>query len=308
MSDETDVCDVISKHSWKPLTCLAVTGCAVVLLLTSIVTIAPTETGLVYNVLTADLGDDLLEQGIQLTVPFGQVVRWPIVYTSVEYTGSNYIACNSADGLELEVDVAFQYVPKKQALYDLTVEHKDFEMYSKLIDEQARSSVMHACGDYTAEQYQTLRSEVTLAMQEEVKSNLLTRLQATVQEFQLRVVDRPKVYEDIVKEKEVARSDIPLAENQREQAITKAQTSLEEAEQFKAKEINKAETDSRITLDLASRTAQGITDEYATQATVFTKAKEIYDLSTPELLKWVSNTLFSDSNTVVAVSNPSELT
>mmetsp|Transcript_20951 Transcript_20951/g.37118 ORF Transcript_20951/g.37118 Transcript_20951/m.37118 type:complete len:309 (+) Transcript_20951:157-1083(+) len=308
MSDETDVCDVISKHSWKPLTCLAVTGCVLVLLLTSIVTIAPTETGLVYNVLTADLGDDLLEQGIQLTVPFGQVVRWPIVYTSVEYTGSNYIACNSADGLELEVDVAFQYVPKKQALYDLTVEHKDFEMYSKLIDEQARSSVMHACGDYTAEQYQTLRSEVTLAMQEEVKSNLLTRLQATVQEFQLRVVDRPKVYEDIVKEKEVARSDIPLAENQREQAITKAQTSLEEAEQFKAKEINKAETDSRITLDLASRTAQGITDEYATQATVFTKAKEIYDLSTPELLKWVSNTLFSDSNTVVAVSNPSELT
>jgi len=308
MSDETDVCDVISKHSWKPLTCLAVTGCVLVLLLTSIVTIAPTETGLVYNVLTADLGDDLLEQGIQLTVPFGQVVRWPIVYTSVEYTGSNYIACNSADGLELEVDVAFQYVPKKQALYDLTVEHKDFEMYSKLIDEQARSSVMHACGDYTAEQYQTLRSEVTLAMQEEVKSNLLTRLQATVQEFQLRVVDRPKVYEDIVKEKEVARSDIPLAENQREQAITKAQTSLEEAEQFKAKEINKAETDSRITLDLASRTAQGITDEYATQATVFTRAKEIYDLSTPELLKWVSNTLFSDSNTVVAVSNPSELT
>mmetsp|Transcript_17361 Transcript_17361/g.31850 ORF Transcript_17361/g.31850 Transcript_17361/m.31850 type:complete len:309 (-) Transcript_17361:42-968(-) len=308
MSDETDVCDVISKHSWKPLTCLAVTGCVLVLLLTSIVTIAPTETGLVYNVLTADLGDDLLEQGIQLTVPFGQVVRWPIVYTSVEYTGSNYIACNSADGLELEVDVAFQYVPKKQALYDLTVEHKDFEMYSKLIDEQARSSVMHACGDYTAEQYQTLRSEVTLAMQEEVKSNLLTRLQATVQEFQLRVVDRPKVYEDIVKEKEVARSDIPLAENQREQAITKAQTSLEEAEQFKAKEIHKAETDSRITLDLASRTAQGITDEYATQATVFTKAKEIYDLSTPELLKWVSNTLFSDSNTVVAVSNPSELT
>lgn len=65
-------------------------------------------------------------------------------------------------------------------------------------------------------------------------------------QFQVNNIARPIEYEDAVKSKEAARENIQVAETERPRQLTQANTVLREAETQAVIDINRAETDGRI--------------------------------------------------------------
>lgn len=304
MSDECGECS--TRDVKIGLGCMCCSGFSlflIILLAMSLVTIGPDETGLSYNRISATLGDEALSEGLQLIPAFGTVLRWPKVYTSVEAV----ITCNSVDGLAMTLAYSFQYVPRLEELYDLTLDFKDFDTYSALLRVQAVSSLSHVCGDFTAEEFQTRRSEVSVTMNAELEQQLSERFSATLARFQLKNIDRPTSFENAVKAKEDARSDIQLAENEREQLLTKARTTLATAAQEQARLLDTANSQSRILEKQAVAFAAGVVSEYESLAQVYEEVIASSGLTVDGILQYMSNQVFSTTDSVVAASTPSKI-
>jgi len=229
------------------------------------------------------------------------------VYTSVEFQNSDNLVCNSFDGLTLNLDLSYQFVPNMESLRDLTLLYQNFTAYNKMVQMHSRGTITHVCGDFTAEEFQSRRSDVAESMENELVSVLYRRFHANVARFQLRNVDRPSLYESIVKEKENARSEIRLAENEQEQAVVAAETKKNQAEQFRERTINKGFSDGNITVTAAENFAAGVRDRFDAFAEVYTLIQTEYGFDTAGTLSYIANELFSDDRTVLGASNPSAM-
>lgn len=181
--------------------------------------------------------------------PFPGLVLWPQREQEVlfEYLALGLIYCNSKDGLRVVLDVSFQYKIPENKIYELSMKYKDFSTYSKMIESVARANIQHSCGEFTAENFQTLRNDVATLISQALKSELQTKLSAAVSQTQLRNIARPKEYDNVVRDKENALNEIKLgkrfanitslgnfnnlvlclAEAERDQAVTLARTNAE---------------------------------------------------------------------------------
>lgn len=290
----------------------------VILLPASLQKVGSTEVGLAYDSVWGILSDDVVGEGLKTKPVFGDIILWPTDYQIVEFAGSPYkdnldkgILCNSKDGIQISLQASFQFVPLQSKVHELTLNFKNMEGYTKLVTVQARSAIRHGCGEYTAQDFQTKRAEVQKMMECKVKQYLGSaevgadpgctqswnstswvaplRFHAVVKLLQLKNVDRPRSYQVAVEDKETARSDILLAENERQQATTKAQTTRDRAEQRAKAIINTAETQANVTLSYATADAQAVLERYKAYETAYGLAKENLTLSEVGVLAYFGN-------------------
>lgn len=281
--------------------CLTVTILVIVLLATSISVIDPTEVGVEFKVVASVLGEDLLEEGRNTHTPFSEIIRWPVIYQ----TSENKITCNSKDGLKIDLDVSFQYIPQWEDVIELTEDYRNFDKYKNILAPIAQSSIRHTCSDFTADDFQKMRSEVHNTMEAEVKERLLS-IKADLIELQLRNIDRPGAYEQSVENSEAARSDITLALNEREQQITSANTLLVEAQQTANKTIDLANTEAEITITSANIQAQTVLNWYEVRTGVYKNVMNDHEFNITELINYISNELMSESSKFIS-KEPSQI-
>jgi prohibitin 2 len=126
--------------------------------------------------------------------------------------------------------------------------------------------------------------------------------------LQLRNVDLPKEYNDAVAEKQAAEEDIPLAQNQRIQDITKANTTLLAAKEEARIINNTAVNDVGIIFTRAWKSAAEITYAFEREILVIAHIKENLNLTTNGILAFISKQLFEAvPNLRVTAAEPARL-
>jgi len=290
--------------------CCAISTCVIVttivsfliaLVVLSVSQISSTEVGIEYKTVVAELNPELMTEGLHSHTPFSTIIRWPITYQTIE---TNLI-CNSKDGIQITLDVSFQYIPSKNSIYNLTKQYGNFENYQKIVISNTQSSIRHTCSDFTSVEYQQSRENVHANLQTNIIS-VLSSIKANVIELQLRNVDRPDRYENSIAQTEDARSDINLAKNERLQNLTQVNTLLIEAKQNSNKTLDLANTQARVILTKAQLEANIITLWYNTRKNIYVNIKNVHNFSIPNLLSYLQYQIFSTSGNMV-VSEPSKL-
>lgn len=274
---------------------------SIVLMATSFTKIESTEVGVEYKVVVAELNNNILEEGLNTHTPFSDIIKWPIVYQNVDID----LRCNSLDGLKINLAVSYQFIPKREYIYELTESYKDFESYKNILVAVSRSSIRHTCSDFTSDDFQKNRSMVHESMEIDIKE-YIDNLKSTIVELQLRNIDRPLNYENAVQNSESARSDITLALNERKQKLTAADTLLVEAKQYANKTLDSAMTQSELIIETANIEADTIINWYNVRDNVYKNVKDTHKLTDKQLLSYIGNKIFSTRGNLV-MSGPSDL-
>lgn len=273
----------------------------IALIVESVSQISSTEVGIEYKTVVAELNPEIMTEGLRSHTPFSEIIRWPITYQTVETS----LVCNSKDGIQILLDISFQYIPLKSSIYELTKQYGNFDNYQKIVVSNTESSIRHTCSDFTSVEYQQSRESVHTSLQVNIIGTL-SKIKANVIELQLRNVDRPDRYENSIAQTEDARSDINLAKNERLQNLTQVNTLLIEAKQNANKTLDLASAQARIILTKAELEANIITLWYNTRKNIYTNIKILHNFSIPNLLSYLQNQVFSSTGNMV-VSEPSKL-
>lgn len=298
-TEKPDECNI---GCWSTLiSVLIVIIIAIILISTSVSKIESTEVGVEYKVVIAELNPDILKEGLNNLTPFSEVIRWPINYQTIE----NVLVCNSKDGIKIDLDISFQYIPIKSAIFELTKQYKDFSTYREIIIYIARSSIMQSCSSFSSEDFQKTRSLVRSKIEQDIISNMYY-FKSNVIDLQLRNIDRPERYEDAIAMTENARTDIVLAENERQQKITGANTNLTVNIQNANKTLDLANTEAAIIQLTAQYESEAILQWYASKMNILKNIKTKNNFTIVNLLSYVGNNIFS-SKAKLIVSEPSQL-
>ena len=125
---------------------------------------------------------------------------------------------------------------------------------------------------------------------------------ALASSLQLKNVELPSQYKSAVAQKQRAQEDITLAENQRVQQTTRAQTEKQVAEQEVDKLKANADTGAEIILTEAKLKANETLFAFEKETQVLKQAKEKFKLTSNGVLAYMTNQLYAsveDLNVVV---------
>jgi hypothetical protein len=289
---------------YKILTCSLITAVLIIsitLLSLSLSTIESTEIGLEYKTVTAILSPVILREGLNTHVPGSDIIKWPITYQTI----SNSLSCNSQNGIRIDMDLSFQFIPMISEIYELTLMYTNFNNYKGILVEVARSSIRHSCSDFQSETFQKNRSMVRDKISEDI-TGALYKFKSNVIELQLLNLDRPPKYEDAIAMTENSRTDIGLAENERQQKITAANTQYTVNAQNANKTIDLANTEASVIQMNSEYQSNAILEWYISKKNILKSIQKEHNLTVPNLLTYLGNNLLS-SNGRIVVSEPSKL-
>jgi len=150
------------------------------------------------------------------------------------------------DGLEVILDVSFQYSLISTNLYDLYMAYK--ENYKSVIIASAFDVINDKATNYTAYDFFVNRGKISTAMEGALREALRECCYVSVNSFQLADVDLPDPFENSISESEVKNQDIKKAEAEYEQSKIELDTRVQKAEANKKVVMNKALGDAKSLL------------------------------------------------------------
>ena len=274
--------------------------------------VSSTEYGLEYNVYTKQLDEIAKGGGLHAGPPGFEFVKFPSTFVTVDLPGGT---CVSRDGLRIDFSVTFQYQMPKEWMLPAVLKYRNFEKWATVVEAAGTSAVQHACSQFDTASYQNQRGKIQLAMEDNLRTKLegpdldgITGVYARAISLQLREVFLPAEYKEAVAAKQEAAEDIELAQNQRTQEITKAQTALLAALEEAHKILDGARNDANVTLTEANLKAQEITFAFEREALVLLEAKNTLNLTSNGILSFMANQLYASvPNLMVVAGEPAKL-
>mmetsp|Transcript_24946 Transcript_24946/g.28740 ORF Transcript_24946/g.28740 Transcript_24946/m.28740 type:complete len:324 (+) Transcript_24946:81-1052(+) len=306
------VCRDISSLGCKLWCSIALTVVIVICIVvpSSLQKLSPTEVGLSYDVIWKKLGSEVLMEGLNTKPTFGTIIKYPDRLIQVNFGSDSTfdgIDCNSRDGIQIDISTSFNYKIDTSKIYEMTKTYKNYDQFSDVITSLSRSAVRHACSRYTAIEFQTERIRVQQTMTEIVSSSM-SYLKVTIEDLQLKNIDRPEAFQIAVQGKETARTDIELAEAEREQKILEVEATLARSEQTAQEMIDTANTQANATLIEAFTRATAVTEMIDAYADTFLTAKETFKMEDPkEILIWFENRIFDANPKNLVIDFPSKI-
>ena len=155
------------------------------------------------------------------------------------------LKCLNRDGVVIELDVSYQYKANAKYLGQLVLQFKDFDGYKQVLSASGISAVHDTCAFFTTTDFQMDRGR----FQENLRENMrkyCEDLYCELNDLQVNNVQRPQLFESAVKDKEAAKENIRVAENERPRLILQAQTEYEQAIKQYEIIINNGTTTARI--------------------------------------------------------------
>ncbi|XP_035664085.1 uncharacterized protein LOC118407677 [Branchiostoma floridae] len=255
------------------------------------------EIGIVYDTIQKHLGSEVKQEGLHIG-PVGFVfIKFPSVFKTLGYTD---LTCLDKDGVPIVLDVAFQYLARPSDLHRIVMEFRDHENYVNVLTTAGEAAMHEACSKFNTSEFQSARALFT----EEVRETLSLRfndLSSDITDLQVNDITKPPAYERAVRDKEAARENIQVAENERPRQLTQARTTLREAETQAQIAINKAQSDARIAISRAEAEAAAITNEYQTEADTYATIIQSQGLTTEGFLAYMGvRAIGSSKNPVYA--------
>jgi hypothetical protein len=303
-------------ESWKKWTWCGI----VMILLITIVTIIPlslqklssTEFGIEYTPYSKKLDDAAKTGGLHTGPPGFSFIKFPSTFLSEDLPRGT---CVSQDGLRVDYKVTFQYQIMAENLLPAIFKYRNFATWSKAVSSAGTSAIQHTCSEFEISNFQNQRGVIQARMEDNLRDKLDGSAEtgdpgvyALVIALQLQNVDIPEDYQKAVEEKQAAVEAIALAQNQRVQSITQANTALLSAREEARKINDTAVNEASIVLTKAGLQAEETTFAFVTEAEVLVGAKASFNLTTEGVLAYVSNRLYAQvPRLTVTSSEPARL-
>ncbi|CAF3271932.1 unnamed protein product [Rotaria socialis] len=241
------------------------------------------EVAIPYNAITKNLRREVKTAGLHFGSPGFTLITFPSVFTSMLFDD---ISCLNYDGVSISLDVTFQFRIDPVYLYDIVVQFKDFDGYKEILYATGQTTVHDTCAHFNTTAFQSMRGYFQIKLLDEMK-NALTPFYAILRDLQVNDVRRPSVFETAVKDKEAAKENIKIAENERPILLTQARTEYQKA--LKQAQIihERADTDSTIIRNQADAEAQAVRARYSTETETYLELKNKMQLNTEALLTYM---------------------
>lgn len=86
--------------------------------------------GVAYDTVQRDLSEEVKKSGLHNGPPGFKFIKFPSVFKSKTF---NKVKCLNKEGLEIELNVEFQYRARPKDLRKIILQFKDFENYGKVL-------------------------------------------------------------------------------------------------------------------------------------------------------------------------------
>lgn len=266
---------------------------------TSLKKLSTEEVGIAYNIHQRKLATEVKREGLHPGPPGYHFIIFPSVFQSISYAD---VECLNKEGIEIELIVHLQYRARPAQLREIILQFKDKEDYLKVLISVGESAIHDACSAFNTTQLQSQRA----SFQDLVRTILGRRfnsLWADVTDLQVQNIKRPDSYEKVVRQKEAAKENIKISENERPRLLVEARTEREEAITQAKITIQRAESEARVTLSKANAEADSIKAAFDAEAAAFLKLKnETLNDSVAGLLSYLGVRLIAESNSTVNVA------
>lgn len=255
----------------------------IILIIVSIKTLQSDQMAVMYNTVLRDLYNDIRQEGLHTGPPGYRFIIFPSVFRTISYPN---LQCLNKDGVIITLDIAFQYQVKPDSLRDTVLQFRDHDNFKLVLEYAGESAIHEACSQYNTTEFQAARQDFQTSVREALSSRY-QQLNTTIDDLQVNNIARPSEYEAAVRSKEAARENIEVARSEAPRRITEADTTKKEAETSAVIAINKADSEARIALTRAKNEAEGIYNEYETEANTYTKIMTEQDLTTEGFLAYM---------------------
>lgn len=257
------------------------------------------EYGVAYDIHQRKLSTQVQGVGLHSGPPGFKFLLFPKTIETVNVNTQ----CVAEDGLYIQADVSLQYVLRKELIVDSLQVYNSASDLKSMIAAAAKSSVAHACGEKSITQFQNDRLGVQSSILNEFREKIEPsgadlNLFSSAVSVQLRNLEIPVAYSNAVSAKQRAAEEIDLAENQRVQIVTEANTLKLNAVITASEIVNAATSDADIRIEEASYKANATLLEFSSEAAIYTNLITSLNLTSEGFLSYMGTRLVESKSQV----------
>jgi len=277
-------------------------GCGIFFLIILLIicwdTVEPTEWGIKYNSVSKDINrETIYEGGRYLVSPFTSFVTFPRILKPIEFSlrpgaQSSPLKTRTAEGLALELYVAFQYQLIPEELPELyALANVDYEATFVRI---ARDILLQVAGTYVAPKYWTERTEIGDNMKKQL-DNELKKAHARCKHLQILQVELPTTYEDSIVQTQVEVQNSKMKKFEQEAAIIRQEIDILSSETQQDIKLIEAEGRADSYLLKQTATATSTRNMINTEADQYSALKQALNLNQTMLNLFIFYNALSDN-------------
>jgi len=319
----TELYDDICTSCCKTTTIVVLTLTSIILICVlvpvSVHTLDVKTYGVAYSSVDKYLDNQIQEQGIHAGQPGFYFITFSRIYRTIVFDSSasasvddgiivDPISCMSADGIQIVIYGNAQYRAVKDNILDIVYQFHDSSNYENQILNRINAAIRHACGDFNAIDFPTLRDQVQQHMLDEINLKI-AEIYGESNLFQLTNIDRPADYDAAVLLKQQNQQDILQAQNERGQRLIQANTQLLQAVTNATVINSNALTSAFIIINQAQNDAAAALDRFNIEAQFYLTLINQLNMTTNAFLAYLANRVVEiHSNINVNLPSPVNLT
>jgi len=280
---------------------VAILAIIIGLVASSLKRLSTEEAGIKYDVIQRVLDTSLYLTGLHTGPPGFRFIIFPKTYRSLAFDD---IKCLNKDGLEILLDVQFQYLARTNAksIRRLVMEFEDHDKYKEVLMQTAEEVIHETCSMFNVSQFQSERVRFQNTIRDSLHDRLEADFDTSVRDVQVSDIRRPYDYETIVRDKESAKINIKVAQQERPRILTAAGTRKLEAETQANMALDIARTNARIAVAKAEAEAKAILNAYQTEAETYKAIMTNQGLTVEGFLSYLTTRAIESASSDVNVN------
>ena len=273
--------------------------CSFLLIIFGFATLEATEFGLNYSWISKSISPNIKENGLYFIGIGHSFIKFPKTVQTIEFSTAKSanqgpIQSRTSDGLEVTLEISFQYILQKDQIYKLYTKYgKD---YNYIFQNIAVHTLTEEATKYTAYNFFMDRGKIKDDFQFELDKVFQNLCYSNIQFLQLRSVDLPNLFENSIQESEVKKQDIQKAKAEQNKIMIEVDTKIKAAEFQKDVIINKAEGEAEAIYKQNKADVESLMKMQETQVGVYKALKNTLNLSNEKLLNLIKSKLIKGYN------------
>jgi regulator of protease activity HflC (stomatin/prohibitin superfamily) len=224
-------------------------------------------------------------------------IKFPINVQTIEFSkeataNQPPISSRTLDGLEVILEISFQYVLQSENLFKLY--NKYGETYQQVFQNVAIDVLTEEATGYTAYDFFMDRGRIKDDFQNSLNKKLAEVCYANIQFLQLRNVDLPTAFEESIQESEVKKQDIQKATAELNKVRIEVETKIKAAEFQKDVTINLAQGEAQAILNENNAEIKSLRKLQESQTAGYSNLKTNLGMNNQQLMDFIKNKLIKN--------------
>ena len=293
---------IISKELMKyvcSFCCCCACFTSFLLIIFGFASLEATEYGLNYSWISKNISPNIKENGLYFIGIGHSFIKFPKTVQTIEFSNQKTankgpIQSRTSDGLEVTLEISFQYVLTKDKIYELY--NKYGSNYNYIFQNIAVHTLTEEATKYTAYNFFMDRGKIKDDFQKELNEIFEQLCYSNIVFLQLRSVDLPNLFEESIQESEVKKQDILRAKAEQNKIIIEVDTKIKAAEYQKDVIINMAEGEAEAIYKQNKADVESLMKMQETQVQVYKNLKNTLSLSNDKLLNLMKSKIIKGYN------------